>query len=73
MNFDAVEEFNYGSGTNIVGVLQGTDLFHEQVLVSAHYDSVPNCSGADDNATGVAGVLEVARTISESGEVNRSE
>src|SRR5574337_833554 len=31
-----------------------------QVLMVAHYDSVPNSPGADDNASGVAGLLEVA-------------
>jgi Zn-dependent M28 family amino/carboxypeptidase len=33
------------------------------VLVCAHYDSVPNCPGADDNASGVAVLLECAREI----------
>jgi len=33
-------------------------------LVAAHYDSVPNCPGADDNASGLAVMLECARTLS---------
>ena len=37
---------------------------NERVVVSAHYDSVPNSAGADDNGTGVAGVLEAARVLS---------
>ena len=33
------------------------------VLVSAHYDSAPNAPGADDNASGVATALELARSL----------
>ncbi|MGJ3249653.1 MAG: M20/M25/M40 family metallo-hydrolase [Elainellaceae cyanobacterium] len=31
------------------------------ILIGAHYDAVPGSPGADDNATGVAGMLELAR------------
>lgn len=31
------------------------------ILVGAHYDTVPNSPGADDNASGVAVLLELAR------------
>jgi Peptidase family M28 len=33
------------------------------VLVGAHLDTVPGSPGADDNASGVAGVLEMARIL----------
>lgn len=33
------------------------------IVVGAHYDAVPGCPGADDNATGVAVLLELARAI----------
>lgn len=33
------------------------------ILISAHYDAVPGTPGADDNATGVAVLLELARTL----------
>ena len=33
----------------------------EILVVGAHYDTVSNCPGANDNATGVAAVLELAR------------
>lgn len=37
---------------------------HEgQVLIVAHYDTVPNSPGADDNASGVAGLLEAAGVL----------
>lgn len=35
----------------------------EIVVVGAHYDTVMGCPGADDNATGVAGLLEMARLL----------
>jgi len=33
------------------------------VEVGAHYDTVKNCPGADDNGSGVAGLLEIARVL----------
>ena len=33
------------------------------VVVGAHYDTVPGTPGADDNATGVAALLELARQL----------
>jgi Zn-dependent M28 family amino/carboxypeptidase len=33
------------------------------ILIGAHYDTVPGTPGADDNASGVAVLLELARTI----------
>lgn len=33
------------------------------VFVAAHYDTVPHCPGADDNASGLAVMLEVARRL----------
>lgn len=35
----------------------------EIVVVGAHYDSVYGCPGANDNATGVAGVLALAKLL----------
>lgn len=65
----------FGAGyRNVLGYVQGSDpeLQHEYVLVGAHYDHVGYGNransfgpfgyvhnGADDNASGVAGVLEV--------------
>ncbi|MBI5499309.1 MAG: M28 family peptidase [Deltaproteobacteria bacterium] len=60
----AVELYDYGTGVNVIGVLPGGDLAGERVLVSAHYDGVPDCPAADDNASGVAGLLETARVLS---------
>jgi hypothetical protein len=43
--------------------LPGTDARSENVMVGAHYDSVVGAPGADDNASGVAAVLELARVL----------
>ncbi|MCR9161002.1 MAG: M28 family peptidase [Nannocystaceae bacterium] len=52
----------YETGTNVIGRLRGT-LGTSDVIISAHYDSVSDCEGADDNASGVAGALEAARVL----------
>lgn len=47
--------------SNLETVLVGTDAPNENVVVGAHYDSVAGTVGANDNASGVAAVLELAR------------
>ena len=49
---------------NIVGTLRGTRCPETTFIVGAHYDSVAAGPGADDNASGVAGMLEIARLLS---------
>ncbi len=51
-------EFN-----NIEATLKGTDKPDDLIVVAAHYDSAPGTKGANDNASGVAGVLELARMM----------
>lgn len=50
--------------TNVVAVLPGQAYPDQIYIVGAHYDSV-DCPGADDNASGVAAVLEAARILSQ--------
>jgi hypothetical protein len=52
------------AGVNIIGTLPGKNPDGGRYIVSAHYDS-EQTPGADDNASGVAGVLEAARVLSE--------
>jgi len=62
-------------GTNILGVLPGTDLAGEYVFVGAHYDHLASCAskepgdtvcnGATDNAAGVAEVLAIGRALTQ--------
>ncbi|MCH9688476.1 MAG: M28 family peptidase [Deltaproteobacteria bacterium] len=63
LGFD-VERHRYATGVNVVGTRLGTTQPEQRVLVGAHYDHIPYCPGADDNASGVAGVLELARVVS---------
>jgi Zn-dependent M28 family amino/carboxypeptidase len=61
----SLSSFAYAGSTyyNVVGVLPGTDPTAGEYIVGAHYDSVNN-PGADDDASGVAGVLEAANVLS---------
>lgn len=72
----------YGSGTNILGLIPGTDLSNEYIIIGAHYDHLGNncssnnendniCNGAADNAAGVATVLEIAEAITREGRLRR--
>ncbi|MEM7726352.1 MAG: M20/M25/M40 family metallo-hydrolase [Cyanobacteria bacterium P01_A01_bin.45] len=54
---------NFSRGTNIFAERQGTDKDAKAILIGAHYDTVSNSPGADDNATGVAVMLELARLL----------
>lgn len=47
----------------IEATLRGNVRPEEVVVVGAHYDSVAGCPGADDNASGVAALLEIARAL----------
>ena len=51
------------SGVNLEASLPGTELPEEHVIVGAHYDTVEGSPGADDNASGVAVLLELARRL----------
>jgi Zn-dependent M28 family amino/carboxypeptidase len=63
----------FEAGTNIIGVLPGTDLADEYVLLGAHYDHVQSCrdlrpgdaicNGATDNAASVAVLIDVLRGL----------
>jgi len=48
---------------NLEATLAGTDGSLGQVIVGAHYDSVAGTIGANDNGSGVAAVLEIARLM----------
>ena len=43
--------------------LPGSDHAEEVVVLGAHYDTVPGSPGADDNGSGVAALLEIARAL----------
>ena len=52
---------------NVIAVKRGTKYPDEYVICGSHYDSYSysgNAPGADDNASGTAGMLEIARVLS---------
>jgi len=49
---------------NILAEKKGTVSPDQVVILGAHYDTVPGSPGADDNASAIAVLLEVARNIS---------
>jgi hypothetical protein len=54
--------------SNVVGILPGTDRKDEYVVLSAHYDHIGIINGqidpgADDDASGTAGVMEIAEAF----------
>lgn len=56
------------SGANVLGVIPGTRAPDRWIVLSAHYDHLgvrggEIHNGADDNASGVASVLEIARRL----------
>lgn len=61
----ATQSYTYAArGTtcpNIAVEVAGTTAPHEIIVVGAHYDAFQGSAGADDNASGVAGVLALAR------------
>lgn len=76
-NYERTPEDARVIGTNVVGMIRGADpvLRDEAVLVTAHLDHVgigsPNAegdsiyNGADDDASGVVALIEIARALSQ--------
>ena len=68
---------------NVVGMIEGSETANEYVIMGAHYDHVgilkgakPDedsiYNGADDNASGTTGLIEIARAFSNSPKPKRS-
>ena len=57
--------FKEATSHNIFGLKKGTDPSTGTFILGAHYDSVQGTPGADDNASAVAALLEVARCLQE--------
>ena len=61
------------TGKNIIGVMQGTEVGRGVVVIGAHYDSISvdwnngnaNAPGANDDASGIAALLEMAQIMSQ--------
>lgn len=51
------------SSRNVVGRITGRPGSEDRVIICAHYDTVSGSPGANDNASGVAVMLELARVV----------
>ena len=51
------------NGFNILGEIPGTDLRDEVVMLGAHFDSTHAATGATDNASGTAAMMEALRIL----------
>ncbi|MGH7274356.1 MAG: M28 family peptidase [Nitrospiria bacterium] len=49
---------------NLIATHPARHLHEERIVIGAHYDTVDGSPGADDNASGVSGLLELARLLS---------
>lgn len=48
---------------NVIAYKPGSVFPDQQIVIGGHFDSAPDCPGADDNASGTAAVLECARIL----------
>ena len=51
------------NGFNLIAEIPGTDLKDEVVMIGAHFDSHHSATGATDNATGSAAMMEALRIL----------
>jgi len=56
-------ETGAGVAHNLEVILRGRDPDLPAIVIGAHYDTVPGTPGADDNASGVAALLELTREL----------
>lgn len=52
-------------GKNVLAYKFGSPYPHDRIIVCAHFDGVSGSPAADDNGSGVAAVLEIARVLQE--------
>ncbi len=50
---------------NRIAEIKGTEHPEQIIVIGAHYDTVPDSSGADDNGTGIAAITELAKRFSD--------
>ncbi len=63
----STQSFTYDGKTyrNVIGEIKGTTSSGKVLVIGAHYDTVRTTPGADDNASGIAGLLGIARLLKE--------
>ncbi len=65
----STQSFTYDARVyrNVIGEMKGRTSPEKVLVIGAHYDTVRTTAGADDNASGVAGLLGIARLLRERG------
>ena len=75
-SFTASKRGSMYKGTNVIGILpgryRGLPDKDDILLLGAHYDTVETSPGIDDNGSGVIATLEVARILSNRGQLNHT-
>jgi Zn-dependent M28 family amino/carboxypeptidase len=64
---EAIEEEYFAGGrkvSNIIAEIPGSVNPSRIIIIGAHYDTIEETPGADDNASGIAGLLELYRLLS---------
>lgn len=66
VTYQSFYEYVYGyyrECFNVIAVKPGSVYPNREIVVGAHFDAEPGSPGADDNGSGTAGVLEIARVF----------
>lgn len=72
--YDEIKKYAGGDGLNVIGKIEGTDpvLKNQYIVIGGHLDHLGTrgsvvYNGADDDASGVAAAMEVARVLGQGG------
>jgi len=63
MHIDVDAEVTHGTSKSVIGTIKGKTNSDRYVLVIGHADSDAGGPGADDNASGIAALMEIARAL----------
>jgi Zn-dependent M28 family amino/carboxypeptidase len=80
VSFDLTSTTSEKSSRNVIGILRGSEAPDEAIVYMAHWDHLGThegegdqiYNGAIDNATGVAGIIEIAEKFKADGQPKRS-
>ncbi len=63
IHIDIDSEILHGTSKSVIATIEGSTSSNRYMLVTAHADSDSGGPGADDNASGVAALMEMARAL----------
>jgi hypothetical protein len=70
VSIEVIVEENVIESENVLGIIEGTDLKDEFVVITAHYDHLGKkgndvYNGADDDGSGTTAILEIGRALAQ--------